>query len=342
MIPRIIHQFWDGGPLPDGMRRLARTWPINHPDWEYWLWDGESARRLLFHTDLWDHAPDIVPPDALWQFRSDLARWSLLWRFGGVWADMDTTCQRPLDKLLTHPVVVGWEIQNQWIGTSTIAATPRHPAVEDILDNINRAAQPGTRPNAISGPKAVTRILLTRRRLFKDVRVLDEHMWYPTRWNTPEDSDRPYPEAWIVHHWLHQRTLRSLADPGTPSGAVEVRGIVEDGSQRCSRIFANIPAGHWATLGYTPYPGSLNLRVGADVRAAVIQLEPVLVGNDRYWPARLAGEPCHVKVSRDPGTVEVVHPQRLRDRPGVTNGALLVLEVFDAPIGGDHGAPDPA
>ena len=210
VIPRIIHQFWDGGHCRTGCGACPHV-ADQPPDWEYRLWDGESVRSLLFHADLWDRALDIVPPDALWQFRSDLARWSLLWRFGGVWADMDTTCQRPLDKLLTHPVVAGWEIQDRWIGTSTVAATSRHPAIEAVLDNIRRVARPGTRPHVISGPKAVTRILLTRRRLFRDVRVLDERMWYPVRWDTPEASDRPT-QAWIVHHWLHQRTLRSLAD----------------------------------------------------------------------------------------------------------------------------------
>lgn len=219
MIPRIIHQFWGGSPLPDELRNMSHTWKIHHPEWTYRWWDESSAYpRLGKLADLWDRASEIVPADAVWQFRSDLLRWSLLWQYGGVWADVDSTCQRPLDELLTRPIVAGWEIQDQWVGTSVFATTPRHPVVREILDitaTTALRARPGTRPNRISGPKAVTAPLLRRRRTHGDVRILDEHVWYPVRWDEPERSEAHHPDAWVVHHWAHQRALRGIPIPAT-------------------------------------------------------------------------------------------------------------------------------
>lgn len=217
MIPRTIHQFWGGSPLPEVLRELSATWLDHHPGWAYVLWNEDSIRAFdILHQDLYDRADQIVPADAVWQFRSDILRWAILWRYGGVWADMDTTCQRSIEPLLTRSVVAGWEVQGQWVGSSVLAATPGHPVISEICAAMGRLAHsspPGTRPNVISGPKAITRPLLERRRRHRDVRIVDERLWYPVRWSEAERSTEPHPAAYIVHHWAHQRSLRGLPPP---------------------------------------------------------------------------------------------------------------------------------
>lgn len=85
--------------------------------------------------------------------RTDLFRYILLWREGGIYSDVDVTCARPLEAyidLRTDGLVVGWE--GDWGSTAdcqsagsartrllvqwTMAAGPRHPVLERVLSHV--------------------------------------------------------------------------------------------------------------------------------------------------------------------------------------------------------------
>lgn len=212
IVPPVVHLIWLQGydRLPAHLARQTETWAEHHPGWTVRWWDHDQLRDLdMPYGDLWDRAGDIVPADAVAQFRSDLGRWCVLRDFGGVYSDTDVRVQRPIGGLLDAPMVVGWEIQDRWIGSSVIAAVPGHPATDAVIghiDAVTRSAKPGTRPNRLSGPKAITPVL----RDAADVKILPEKCWYPVPWDRPLDADRPHPDAFLVHTWEHQRTVRGL------------------------------------------------------------------------------------------------------------------------------------
>src|SRR5690625_7327905 len=108
----------------------------------------------------YDDAENIVPDDAVHQFRADLARWVILRDHGGLYADTDTWALRPVDDLLTgHSMVLGWEFQDRWVVVSTIYAEPDHPATHTVIQHIATtvpAARPGTRPNKLTCPKPIS------------------------------------------------------------------------------------------------------------------------------------------------------------------------------------------
>jgi len=216
-VQRTIHQLWIGSPLPDHLRALTDTWREHHPHWHYRLWtETDIAGLNMPYRDLYDQAEQIVPADAVWQFRSDLARFVILRDHGGLWADTDTRAQRPVDDLLTAPMVIGWEIQDRWIGTSTIYAEAGHPALDEVIeriDTLTRQAKPGTRPNRLTGPKAISDLLRHRR----DVRILPERLWYPVRWDDPLAADEHQDGAYVSHLWQHQRDLRALGECRSPA-----------------------------------------------------------------------------------------------------------------------------
>src|SRR5690606_7163008 len=94
---------------------------------------------------------------------------------------------------------------------------------------------------------------------------------------------------------------------------VQITGVVEDGTGRNS---ATIDPATLTALGYTPHRGTLNIRVAPSGRAKVMALDGRRIYGVTYWDATLDGVACHVRVSRDPRTLEIVHPDRLRDRLG--------------------------
>lgn len=103
-VPRIIHQTWITKSVPPD-KGDTESWQRLNPDWEYRFWDDAALRSFM--------AEEF--PDLLTLFdgysrpvqRADLARYCLLKRFGGVYADIDTRCLAPLEPLAgTHRIVL--------------------------------------------------------------------------------------------------------------------------------------------------------------------------------------------------------------------------------------------
>ena len=106
-----------------------------------------------------------------------------------------------------------------------------------------------------------------------------------------------------------------------------ITGRVENGSGRNSRMAAKLTADYWTPLGFVPPPGTLNVRVTREDRAGLIRLPGVTIGRFTYRPATLNGVKCYVRTNRGPRTLEIVHPQRLRDK--LTNGDTITLEMHE-------------
>jgi hypothetical protein len=136
MIPQIIHQIWHS-PEYDRMDGTPQSWKSINPDWEYRLWLDQELEDFFAKDypnllELYLSFPTNVQ-------RADLARYVLLHRFGGVYADMDTDCLAPLAPLIEEDGIVLCEEPkihaesalvfgfNRLIFNGTIASPAEHP-----------------------------------------------------------------------------------------------------------------------------------------------------------------------------------------------------------------------
>lgn len=104
MIPRIIHQTWKTAALPEAMAASRQSWIENHPGWEYRLWTDEDIDRLAR-----ENFPELLELFRSYKYqiqRVDAVRYMFLNLYGGVYVDLDVFCQKPLDDLLDHGVVL--------------------------------------------------------------------------------------------------------------------------------------------------------------------------------------------------------------------------------------------
>lgn len=101
-IPRSIHQIWIQGAdaLPPQYRAAALTWKNRNPGWTHRLWDEESLRALMLARAPEWWAVYSVQPEV--EAKADVARYALLQTFGGLYADIDTECRRPIAPLLAR------------------------------------------------------------------------------------------------------------------------------------------------------------------------------------------------------------------------------------------------
>jgi len=163
MIPHIIHQIWYQGfsNLPHKYIPMQKTWLLNHPNWDYYLWDQNSILDLIESSynsnikSLYEKLPKMIQ-------KIDLAKYLILYKYGGVYVDMDMESIQPLDSLVNSSpysdlfvveldiacpsnkkfclamwfVTEGKYIKGPTYNNAFLASRPNHPFWIDVITKI--------------------------------------------------------------------------------------------------------------------------------------------------------------------------------------------------------------
>lgn len=163
MIPRVLHQFWDTGAPPPSVQPLLQSWQALNPGWDYRLWSDDSILQLIkdFYNEDTEAAFNACKFPAM---RADLGRYLALFKFGGVYADADLTCVRPLDEFINQDAsVVFFRGFNKVWRNDFMGVSKEHPIVErfihDAVDNISNRRFPDNLWR-VAGPGMTTPIIL--------------------------------------------------------------------------------------------------------------------------------------------------------------------------------------
>ena len=219
MIPPIIHQMWIGSEIPHRFLDFSSRWRIKHPGWIHVMWSDRgqpmAAKQIsdlfpLRNQDLWDRAESLarVPH----QFRSDVFRYEILHRFGGVWIDADMEPKRTLDEFLDCELLAGWEAQDKWVGNSILGAEAGHSFLDQVIAQlpINVEQHEGAPATVLSGPQFLTPLIA--RLPEGTIRLLDQGAFYPYSWAQLERGEDDFPDAIAVHHWNNRRQKVAAAE----------------------------------------------------------------------------------------------------------------------------------
>ncbi len=141
-IPKIIHHIWLGSPLPESAQRFIATWRQHNPGWLFILWDDARVAQLqLVNQTAYDAATN-------WGEKSDIARYEILYLFGGLYVDTDFECLQPFDALHHCCDFYTGAAVNSGGGVCTVfngllASTPQHPVLKRCIEGIRHEPLPG-------------------------------------------------------------------------------------------------------------------------------------------------------------------------------------------------------
>src|SRR3954452_17313832 len=207
IIPRVFHRLWLGdAPMPAEYEQFGETWAYHHPEWEMRLWRAEDLPPLR-NQHLFDAADSFTQ-------KSDIARYEILLRFGGVYVDTDFECLHPFDALLGGvEAFIGTE-DGAHLSIGLMGAVPGHALFEAIVDALpaSLAARPNAPTNHTTGPHLVTRIVAADSGLQERVRVFEPELFYPYLYNETYRRDEAFPDAYAVHHWAGSWLPQAAAD----------------------------------------------------------------------------------------------------------------------------------
>lgn len=145
-IPKIMHGIWINGDIedqsaPEEYREFMQSWVKHHvgPEWQYWLWtDKEIAELGLKNQAYYDQIENRGA-------KADIARYEIVYRYGGVYIDMDYECLQPLDmfhhKYDFYTALQPLDSQFIQLGLALFGAIPGHPILKHCIEHIQHSWQ---------------------------------------------------------------------------------------------------------------------------------------------------------------------------------------------------------
>ena len=98
-IPKQIFQTWKSHTeIPANFRYWSQTWKTMNPDYDYVMWDDADNRAFIaahfpWFLSIFDSYPRNIQ-------RADAVRYFYLYYYGGIYADLDFECLKPMDGLI--------------------------------------------------------------------------------------------------------------------------------------------------------------------------------------------------------------------------------------------------
>ena len=190
-IPCTIHRVWLGEePMPAEHERFGESFARQHPDWEMRLWSEEDLPELgVTETDR-GHARSHSE-------LSNLVRYEVLRRHGGVYVDTDVECLRPLTALLRGiDAFAGLELPGR-VGNAVLGSIAGHRAFARAARLTRQTLGTGAHSADANGPYFLSLILERE----PNVAIFGKQLFYPYRWDELERRHEAFPDAYAVHHW---------------------------------------------------------------------------------------------------------------------------------------------
>lgn len=154
MIPKIIHFIWLGNlPIPT----TVSDWGLMNPSWKIMIWNEKmiSKHLKLINNSIYNQI------DAnKYNQKSDLLRLEILYRYGGIYVDVDIVCLKPIDTLINKTTDTFF-IQEKLglISNSVIGCTPKNKIILKLVKNLGVNFDKSKPVWKSTGPGFITKIL---------------------------------------------------------------------------------------------------------------------------------------------------------------------------------------
>lgn len=209
LIPKVVHRIWFGPePVPDDYVRFGEAWERFGYEVRHWSEANlpELVNRREYDACATRGVNTGIAPRRLgvWTQRADLVSYELVWRFGGIYSNMDMEPRRPFDDLLDGVEAFAGKENNDSVCNALFGATAGHPFVAKCVELAAarfwdlgnfQSMQQQTGPGTITAAAAAV----------PDVRVFPTELFYPFSFEDMSREHDDWPDAFAVHHWGHTR-----------------------------------------------------------------------------------------------------------------------------------------
>lgn len=216
-IPRNIHQIWLGGALPERYIGWQKSWIDRHPEWKYKLWTDADVDSLEMVNSVFFNSISNLGA------KSDILRYEILNKYGGIYIDTDFECFKSFDDIITKcsffAGIPHCRKDGPLINNGLIGSTPGNKIILNCILNIKTNKIDETDPNSImeiTGPSLLTdSVLKIIDAGENDIIIFPASFFYPFRGDlrnirTVRQARKcRKPETFALHYWEASWSLGS-------------------------------------------------------------------------------------------------------------------------------------
>jgi mannosyltransferase OCH1-like enzyme len=197
LIPRILHLIWVGPPMPTNVLEYIQEWKALMPDWTIRIWGNED----ISETNFPEHIVAKILSCKKEAQKSDIMRYFIIEKYGGVYVDTDVKPHRSLDPIrymrsdvvLCHDNDLTWE----YIINAFFAAVPNHPLMNLACEYASNANLNTPDIHMYTGPRllgeAVKNLPPSNGSKYL---LLPTHYFYVNEWNNNRFAQHLYAHSW--------------------------------------------------------------------------------------------------------------------------------------------------
>jgi mannosyltransferase OCH1-like enzyme len=201
--------------FPANYHKWKETFSTHNPNFERRLWDDADNEAFISKEFPWFLKTYKGYPREI--FRADVVRYFFLYKFGGIYADMDVECLRPLNALLdqgdvllgrmgsnaAHPhsipnaIMASKPFQDFWLLVISLLVASANkigepdeitgPVILKTAFDLYVADDPSVRPMIDEILALLPPALQAQSRKTK-ILLLDSEQWFPVDWTNPSDQ----------------------------------------------------------------------------------------------------------------------------------------------------------
>lgn len=142
-VPLIIYQSWHSNKVPTKMRETIYSLLEMNPEFDYYLYSDDACRKFIkdnFNEDVVEAFDTLIPG----AYKSDLWRYCILYKLGGVYLDIKFKTLAPLIPLIENnpeifvrdiPITLSFEF-NSYVYNAFMVSPPNNPIFKDCIESI--------------------------------------------------------------------------------------------------------------------------------------------------------------------------------------------------------------
>lgn len=217
-IPRVFHHIWLGDkPLPDHFRIWAERWETINPGWRVRYWNDRNLPEIVNKSE-YEKAEKMAA-------KSDILRYEICLKFGGVYIDADFEPLRPIEPLLQGVQSFQADELDDRPCNALLGCAPGDPFYQALVDGLPASIARGGDIVETTGPAFLKRTIASflgpdRKRIDDPAPGVEGRRWritsadghrslhgfhysvfYPYHYDQPKLENASFPDAFGKHHW---------------------------------------------------------------------------------------------------------------------------------------------
>lgn len=131
MIPKIIHMIWIGDKkLSKHKKKNIRSYRKLNPDWKVKIWTNDNLPEIINKY--------TYNKVSSWAAKADILRLEILYRYGGLYTDMDSRCLKPLYYLVNNLTCFSMTGNHGNAANGTLGCTKNNKTFKKIVFNLDK------------------------------------------------------------------------------------------------------------------------------------------------------------------------------------------------------------